>query len=96
MGHFAIATQPNVTDAAYAYIDHLPKGAVYPYAPVQLTPASSGEVDITILELDTSGLAVRAAGSYDLTFSGGEHVTGSFDAPLCSQLECKNDALGRD
>ena len=36
----------------------------------------------------------RYAGSYDLTFDFGEHVTGTFDAPLCAGLDALDPGTG--
>jgi len=46
-------------------------------SPPGVVQASSGTVTFT-------SVGSRYAGSFDLTFGFGEHVTGTFDAPVCS------------
>ena len=46
------------------------------------TLAVSGKVTLTKSDLSTTG---RMTGSFDITLKDGDHLTGSFDAPICQQ-----------
>lgn len=48
----------------------------------QLVPASQAAA--TSGSITFTSVGGRYAGSYDLTFGFGEHVTGAFDAPVCA------------
>jgi hypothetical protein len=49
-------------------------------AVVGLEQATGGEVTFT------TSTATRLEGTFDLTFDDGDHVSGSFSAPVCAEL----------
>jgi hypothetical protein len=50
-------------------------------------PATTGTITFT-------SVGNRYSGSYDLTFAFGEHVTGTFDAPLCGGISALDPGSG--
>ncbi len=78
-GSASSANPQGATASAHYYVAGPSPGA-------QLVPATSGSIDVS--EISSSEIA----GSFDLSFPGGDHVTGTFTAPLCPIITLSPDA----